>query len=30
MQLHQQLILMLGLTRAADEAREEQLVSGRT
>ena len=30
MQLHQQLILMLGLTRAADEAREERLVSGRT
>jgi hypothetical protein len=30
MQLHQQLILMLGLTRADDEAREERLVSGRT
>ena len=30
MQLHQQLILMLGLTRAVDEAREERLVSGRT
>jgi hypothetical protein len=30
MQLHQELILMLGLTRAADEAREERLVSGRT
>ena len=29
MHLHQQLILMLGLTRAQDEAREEQLVSGR-
>lgn len=29
MQLHQQLILMLGLTRAEDEAREERLVSGR-
>lgn len=29
MQLHQELILMLGLTRAEDEAREEQLVSGR-
>ena len=29
-QLHQQLILMLGLTRAVDEAREERLVSGRT
>lgn len=28
MQLHQQLILMLGLTRAEDEAREERLVSG--
>jgi hypothetical protein len=30
MQLHQELILMLGLTRADDEAREERLVSGRT
>ena len=30
MQLHQQLILMLGLTRADDEAREERLVGGRT
>jgi hypothetical protein len=30
MQLHQELILMLGLTRAEDEAREERLVSGRT
>jgi hypothetical protein len=29
MHLHQQLILMLGLTRAEDEAREERLVSGR-
>jgi hypothetical protein len=29
MQLHQELILMLGLTRADDEAREELLVSGR-
>jgi len=29
MQLHQHLILMLGLTRAEDEAREERLVSGR-
>jgi len=29
MQLHQELILMLGLTRADDEAREERLVSGR-
>lgn len=29
MQLHQQLILMIGLTRAEDEAREERLVSGR-
>jgi hypothetical protein len=29
MQLHQELILMLGLTRAEDEAREERLVSGR-
>jgi len=28
MQLHQELILMLGLTRADDEAREERLVSG--
>ena len=28
MQLHQHLILMLGLTRAEDEAREERLVSG--
>ena len=28
MHLHQQLILMLGLTRAEDEAREERLVSG--
>lgn len=30
MQLHQELILMLGLTRADDEAREERLVSERT
>jgi len=30
MQLHQELILMLGLTRAEDEAREERLVSGGT
>jgi hypothetical protein len=30
MQLHQELILMLGLTRADDEAREERLVGGRT
>jgi hypothetical protein len=30
MHLHQELILMLGLTRADDEAREERLVSGRT
>jgi len=30
MHLHQELILMLGLTRADDEAREEHLVSGRT
>jgi hypothetical protein len=30
MQLHQELILMLGLTRAEDESREERLVSGRT
>jgi hypothetical protein len=30
MQLHQELILLLGLTRADDEAREERLVSGRT
>jgi hypothetical protein len=29
MQLHQELILLLGLTRADDEAREERLVSGR-
>ena len=29
MQLHQELILMLGLTRAEDEAREERLVSQR-
>ena len=29
MQLHQELILMLGLTRAEDEAREERLVGGR-
>lgn len=29
MQLHQELILMLGLSRAEDEAREERLVSGR-
>jgi hypothetical protein len=29
MHLHQHLILMLGLTRAEDEAREERLVSGR-
>jgi hypothetical protein len=29
MQLHQHLILLLGLTRAEDEAREERLVSGR-
>jgi len=29
MQLHQELILMLGLSRADDEAREERLVSGR-
>ena len=29
MQLHQELILMLGLTRAEDEAREERLVAGR-
>ena len=28
MHLHQHLILMLGLTRAEDEAREERLVSG--
>jgi hypothetical protein len=28
MHLHQELILMLGLTRAEDEAREERLVSG--
>jgi hypothetical protein len=28
MQLHQELILMLGLTRAEDEEREERLVSG--
>ena len=30
MQLHQELILMLGLTRADDETREERLVSGQT
>jgi hypothetical protein len=30
MHLHQELILMLGLTRADDEAREERLVSGLT
>ena len=30
MHLHQELILMLGLTRADDETREERLVSGRT
>jgi hypothetical protein len=30
MHLHQELILMLGLTRAEDEAREERLVAGRT
>ena len=30
MHLHQELILMLGLTRADDEAREERLVGGRT
>jgi hypothetical protein len=30
MHLHQELFLMLGLTRADDEAREERLVSGRT
>ena len=30
MHLHQELILMLGLTRAEDEAREERLVGGRT
>lgn len=29
MQLHQELILTLGITRADDEAREERLVSGR-
>jgi hypothetical protein len=29
MHLHQELILMLGLTRADDETREERLVSGR-
>jgi hypothetical protein len=29
MHMHQELILMLGLTRADDEAREERLVSGR-
>ncbi len=29
MQLHQELIMMLGLTRAEDEAREERLVSER-
>jgi hypothetical protein len=29
MHLHQELIMMLGLTRAEDEAREERLVSGR-
>ncbi len=29
MQLHQELILTLGITRAEDEAREERLVSGR-
>jgi hypothetical protein len=29
MQLHQELIMSLGLTRADDEAREERLVSGR-
>ena len=29
MQLHHELILLLGLTRADDEAREERLVSGR-
>ena len=29
MHLHQELILMLGLTRADDEAREERLVGGR-
>ena len=30
MHLHQELIMMLGITRAEDEAREERLVSGRT
>ena len=30
MQLHQELILMLGLSRADDETREERLVSGQT
>src|SRR5215472_2692961 len=30
MKLHQELILMLGLTRADDETREERLVSGQT
>ena len=30
MQLHQELILLLGLTRADDETREERLVSGQT
>ena len=30
MQLHQELILMLGLTRAEDEKREERLVAGQT
>ncbi|HEU5266322.1 MAG TPA: hypothetical protein VFU35_06460 [Jatrophihabitans sp.] len=29
MHMHQELILMLGLTRAEDEAREERLVAGR-
>ena len=29
MHLHQELIMMLGITRAEDEAREERLVSGR-
>jgi hypothetical protein len=30
MQLHQELLLMLGLSRADDETREERLVSGQT
>lgn len=30
MQLHQEILLLLGISRADDEAREERLVSGRT